>query len=240
VSARAFRVLAGCLALSVPALFTIGFGLLQRRGDYPQLLGLDAPQVFARVASGGAPAVRMWALTLTASVLFMALVPALHQLLARDGVPYLGVAATFGLLAGLTQILDLSQWVFLVPRLSAAHGAPGASPAARQALAAVYEGFHGWLGLGVGLSLATIFNGLWALPVGLAMRRWPWTASWLGWGGVVAGAAFLASAVPGLPLRAWFLLNTVGFGAWSLWLAAVGVSLILRRSPGRREEELGA
>jgi hypothetical protein len=226
---RAYRVLTGLVALLVPALFTIGFGLLQRLWDYPQILERGPDEVFARIISGGSMVVTLWSFTLVASLLFAGLVPALHHLLARD-VPELGVASVAGLLAALAQILDLSQWVFLVPRLAQLHAAHGATAATRAATVVVYEAFHAWLGMGVGLSLATIFNGAWALRVGLAMRQSRLFAPWIGWGGVVSGAAFLASAVPGLPLRAWFLLNTAGFGVWALWLAAVGVSLIVRTS----------
>ena len=78
-------------------------------------------------------------------------------------------------------------------------------------------------------ALATILNGLWAVPVGFAMRASPLWPRWLGWGGVASGLLFLASAVPGIGLRAWFLLNTVGFGIWGLWLAALGALLVFRR-----------
>jgi hypothetical protein len=227
VTQRWYRVLVGLLALAVPGLFVVSFAGLQKTCDYPAILGRPPAEVFAVVAGAGPATVVLWAGTLTASVLFVALAAGLHPLLPGKGAPYLGIATAFGVLAALAQMLDLAQWVFLVPRLAARHAAADAQE--RAALAAVYEAFHALVGDGIGLYLATIFNGLWAVPVGFAMRASPLWKPWLGWGGVVSGLLFLASAVPGIGLRAWFLLNTVGFGIWGLWLAVSGGFLIFRR-----------
>jgi hypothetical protein len=233
LSDRAFRVLTGCLALLVPALFTAGFGLLQLTWDYPAVLGRVAVEVFPLVTTGGAFVVLLWCVTLVASTIFAGLAVAMHRLLAGAHAPYLGIATTAGLLAALAQVLDISQWVFLVPRLAVRFADPSVSPAGRAALVEVYEAFHAWLGVGFGVSLATIFNGVWALLLGVAMRRSRWMAPWVGFGGLLSGGAFIVSAIPGLPLSAWFVINTVGFGFLALWLATAGFFLILRKSPPR-------
>jgi hypothetical protein len=227
VSARAFRVLVGALAIAVPGLFVISFGGLQKTCDYPAILGRPAAEVFAVVTRGGPAVVALWTGTLVASVLFVAMVAGLHRLLSAPRAPYLGIATAFGVLAALAQMLDLAQWVFLVPRLAAQHATTNGTD--RAAIAAVYEGFHALVGDGIGLYLATVLNGLWAVPAGFAMRDSPLWKPWLGWGGIASGLLFLASAVPGIGLQAWFLLNTVGFGVWGLWLAATGLVLVFRR-----------
>jgi hypothetical protein len=232
VSARRFRVLVGALAIAVPGLFVVSFAGLQKTCDYPAILGRPAAEVFAVVTRGGTATVALWCGTLIASALFVALAAGLHRLLSVERTPYLGIGTAFGVLAAFTQMLDLAQWVFLVPRLAAR--AAAADAVGRAAIAEVYEAFHALVGDGIGLYLATIFNGLWAVPVGFAMRASRLGKSWLGWGGVVSGLLFLTSAVPGIGLRAWFLLNTVGFGVWGLWLAGTGAFLVFRRgsSPG--------
>jgi len=229
VSGRPYRILVGLLALAVPGLFVICFSGLQKTSDYPAILGRPADEVFAIVTGSGRAAVVLWAGTLGASVLFAALAAGLHPLLATAvrPVPYLPIATTFGVLGALAQMLDLAQWVFMVPRLAARHTVAGAHD--RAALVAAYEGFHAVLGDGFGLYLATIFNGVWAVLVGFAMRTSPLWKPWVGWGGVASGSLFLASAVPAIGLRAWFLLNTTGFGIWGLWLAVTGGFLVFRR-----------
>ena len=227
MSARAFRVLVGALAAAVPGLFVVSFGGLQKTCDYPAILGRPAAEVFAVVTRGGPAVVALWSGTLVASVLFVAMVAGLHRLLSTASTPYLGNATAFGVLAAFTQMLDLAQWVFLVPRLAAQNAT--ANDTERAAIATVYEGFHALVGDGVGLYLATVLNGLWAVPVGFAMRASPLWKPWLGWGGVASGLLFLASAVPGIGLQAWFVLNTVGFGIWGLWLAVTGGFLVFRR-----------
>jgi hypothetical protein len=73
-------------------------------------------------------------------LLMIGAVVLLSQALGFGGV--LPVATAIGVLAGLVQVLGLLQWVYLVPRLARDHAYPHASPAQREATAAILRAFH--------------------------------------------------------------------------------------------------
>jgi hypothetical protein len=146
--------LTGLLLIIVPLVFTICFTLLQVQFEYPDILRQPTAAVLTKFQAGGPGLVAVWyVLTLTA-VLFIPVVILVHRVLAdQQASTTLEVATAFGVVAGLSQILGFLRWPFLVPFLSEAYLAPGASATQQAAAAMVFEAFHRYAGMAVGDSV---------------------------------------------------------------------------------------
>jgi cytochrome bd-type quinol oxidase subunit 2 len=120
------EAVAGILLIAIPLLFNVGFAILARRFDYPEILRRPTHEILERFRAGGSGLVLTWWLFALSAVLFSALA-VLFALAVDDAdraVVVLG--AVFGVLASVVQFLGLIRWPFLVPYL--ARVARGSSP----------------------------------------------------------------------------------------------------------------
>jgi hypothetical protein len=140
----------------------------------------------------------------------------------------LPVVTTFGVFAALFMILDLAQWVWLYPKLGQRLRA---HPSEAAALELEYRAWHEYLGRGIGIYLATLFNALWAGGLGLVTLRSLAFPRWISWLGIAAGLLFAVSIVPSASFDVYSVVNSIGFAVWAVWLVAVGLVLIRRRDP---------
>ena len=81
--------------------------------EYSDILREPASYVLRTFDAGASGLVAIWyGFTLTA-VLFIPLVVLVDKALARQDTPYMAVATTFGVIAGVVQFLGLIRWPFL-------------------------------------------------------------------------------------------------------------------------------
>lgn len=99
------------------------------------------------------------------------------------------VATVFGIVAGLAQTIGFLRWPFLVPFLSEAYLAPGASEAQQAAAAMVFEAFHRYAGMAVGEHLGYLSTSMWTFLVALLMLRSQRFGRWLGLSGMALALA---------------------------------------------------
>ena len=234
-----FARLCAALAFLTPFLYTLFFSLLQRGFDYPAIMNRDPDTVLRAVAAGGSTVARQWLGALVAAALAGALALAMHRWLREaegGGRPWLGIATLSGVLASLFTMLDLAQWAFLLPSLAADYVDPAASATTKNEIRDLYESVHQYIGMGIGLYLATFFSGLWTLLTAWAMRgtvpfgRPAPFGQIVPWVGLLAGLILLLSIAPGVGFDLWATINTVGFGLWGIWLA--GAAFLLWRYAG--------
>lgn len=222
--------LAGLLLIIVPLAFTICFTLLQVQFEYPDILRQPTADVLTKFQAGGPGLVAVWyVLTLTA-VLFIPVVLLVQRVMAEQRASTtLQVATAFGLVAGLSQTLGFLRWPFLVPFLSDAYLAPGASEAQQAAAATVFEAFHRYAGMAVGEHLGYLSTSVWTFLVALLMLGSPQLGRWLG----LSGMALALGVASGLlePAGVPFVgaINAISYLAWAAWLVVVGVVLLVRR-----------
>jgi hypothetical protein len=133
-------------------------------------------------------------------------------------------------LAGLTQVLGLIRWPFLVPELARTFLDPAASEATQAAALTVFAAFHQYAGVAIGEHLGYLFTGAWTLVIAGAMLTAPMFRSWLGWVGIAAALGILIGLLEPAGIAVAGTINAVAYAAWSLWLGGVGVSL-LRAQP---------
>jgi len=241
MDARVDRRLAAALLILLPVAFTVCFTLLGSWFEYPAILRQPTAAILTKFQAGGPSLVAVWyALTLTA-LLFIPLAVLLHRALAgREASATLWVATTFGVVAGLVQALGFLRWPFLMPHLARVYLDPGTGEPQRAAAALVFEAFHRYAGMGLGEHLGYLSTSLWTAGVALTLwqaaraHRAPQFGRTLGLSGAVL-AAGLACGL--LEPAGWALggtINTLSYLAWSVWLIALGVLLLLRREGATR------
>jgi hypothetical protein len=171
-----------------------------------------------------------WAFMLSGLLLIAGAV-LLGQVLGFAGI--VPLAVTIGVLAGLVQMLGLLRWVYLVPALARAHADPTLTPEQREVHAAVFRALHQYLGVGVGEHLGYLLTGMWSVLIGIGVTQGTALPSWLGWPGIAIGAGLVVGSAEFLgpnEEQGWGLAGAaipVLYIAWSAWLLAMGVALIV-------------
>ena len=224
---------AGVLLIALPIAFNAAFAALAATFDYPDILRRPTPEVLERFRAGGTRLKLLWwAFAMTAVALApLAVLTSASLVGARSMV--LILAATIGVLAALVQFLGLIRWSFLVPFLARVDAEPDASASRREAVDIVFQSFNRYLGVGVGEHLGYLLTGTWSVLVGVALTETTVAPHWLGIVGIVVGALLALCSfefVGPFESSGWKLaaaLTPVTYVAWSLWLAATGVALLL-------------
>ena len=222
---------AGVLLIVAPVWFNVCFALLGKRFDYPDVLRRPTAEILEQFRSGGSSLILLWWTFMLSGLLLIAGVVLIGEVLGLEGVVL--VATTFGVLAGLVQMLGLLRWVYLVPALARAHADPTLGPEQREMNATVFRALHQYLGVGVGEHLGYLFTGIWSVLVGIGVIQAAVMPTWLGWPGIVIGAGLMIGSAEFLgpnEERGWGLAGAaipVLYIAWSVWLLGMGIALIV-------------
>jgi len=221
---------AGVVLIGAPLWFNANFALLGKRFEYPDILRRSTSEVLERFRAGGSGLILLWWAFMLSGLLLITGAVLLGQVLGFAGI--VPVAVTFGVLAGLVQMLGLLRWVYVVPALARAHADPALRPEQREVHAAVFRALHQYLGVGVGEHLGYLFTGIWSVLIGIGVLQGTALPTWLGWPGIVIGAGLVLGSTEFLgpnEERGWKLSGAaipVLYIAWSLWLLAMGIALI--------------
>jgi hypothetical protein len=225
------EVVAGAFLIVAPVWFNATFALLGKRFDYPDILRRPASEILERFRAGGSSLILLWWAFMLSGLFFIPAVVLLGQALRFTGV--VPLAVIIGVLAGLVQMLGLLRWVYLVPSLARMNADPALESGRRDAHVAVFSAMHRYLGVGVGEHLGYLFTGLWSVLTGAAIVGTELIPAWLGWIGIVVGAGLIVGSAEFLGSNeedGWSLAGAaipILYVAWSLWLLAMGVALII-------------
>jgi len=224
---------ASVLLLALPAAFNVAFAVLAKTFDYPDILRRPTHEVLARFRDGGTKLLLWWWIfALTAAALAPLAVLVAQALNDANGT-LLIVGATVGVLAGLVQLLGFIRWPFLVPYLARVDADPDASPAQHEAVDIVFQSFNRYLGVAVGEHLGYLLTGTWTVLVGITFTQTTLAPGWLGIPGIIIGAVLALCSlefVGPAERDGWKLaatLTPLTYIAWSLWLVACGIALLL-------------
>jgi hypothetical protein len=224
---------AGVLLLALPAAFNVAFGVLAATFDYPDILRRPTHEVLARFREGGTKLLLWWWIFALTAAALAPLAVLVAQALDDASGTLLIVGATVGVLAGLVQLLGLIRWPFLVPYLARVDADPDTSPARREAVDIVFQSFNRYLGVAVGEHLGYLLTGTWTVLVGITFTQTTVAPGWLGIPGIVIGAVLALCSlefVGPAERDGWKLaatLTPITYIAWSLWLVACGIALLL-------------
>jgi hypothetical protein len=153
---KSHRILTGILLIVTPILFMVAFTILQINFEYPDILRQPAIAVMEKFAAGGSSLIANWYLMVVSSILFIPISVMLHPYLAREDTPYMTVATTLGVTAGIVQMLGFIRWPFLVPTLASTYLDPSTSEATRAAIEVTFTAFNLYAGVGVGEHLGLV------------------------------------------------------------------------------------
>jgi hypothetical protein len=225
---------AAALLIVVPIGFNLAFFELGRTFDYPNILRKEPDEVLRRFAAGGSGLILRWQALLLSALAMLPLVALLA--VALDPPAPLAVAmVAIGSAAALVQVLGLVRWPFAVPELArryvAADGPDAAST--RRTIEVMFATLNRLLGVGVGEHLGYLLTGLWTILVAASIVSTAGVAPWLGWIGIPIGVALLFGSLEFVgpnEKTGWSLAGIIvpiAYIAWSLWLIAIGIGLIL-------------
>lgn len=224
---------AGVLLIGLPLAFNAAFAGLAAKFDYPDILRRPTDEVLARFREGGNGLVMLWWGFALTAVLLAPLAVLLASALHDANATLLAVGATIGVLAAVVQFLGLVRWPFLVPYLARVAAEPDASPARREAVDIVFQAFNRYLGVAVGEHLGYMFTGAWSILAGVALTQTTVAPPWLGVPGIVVGGLLVLCSlefVGRFEGTGWKLagaLTPIAYVAWSLWLVATGIALLV-------------
>ena len=226
--------IAGALLIAVPVAFNLAFFALGRAFDYPNILRKEPDEILTRFHAGGSGLILRWEALLVSALAMLPLVALLAVSLGATSA--LAVASiVVGSAAALVQAVGLVRWPFAVPELArryvAAEGPDGA--ATRDTIEVVFATLHRLLGVGIGEHLGYLLTGVWTLLVAASVLSTSALPGWLGILGIPIGAALLVGTLEFVgpnEERGWPLAGTIvpiAYIAWSLWLVALGVALLV-------------
>jgi uncharacterized protein DUF4386 len=222
------------LLIVVPIGFNLAFFELGRTFDYPNILREPAGVVLRRFDAGGIPLLIRWQGLLMSALAMLPLVALLAVALGAD--PALTVVGVvIGSAAAVVQVLGLVRWPFAVPELARRYVAAEGPEAAttRETIEVVFATLNRLLGVGIGEHLGYLLTSLWTILVAISIVSTTVIASWLGWIGLPIGLALLLGSLEFVgpnERSGWRLAGIivpVAYVAWSLWLIAVGIGLML-------------
>jgi len=227
------RFLAGALLIALPVAYNVLFALLARSFDYPNILRRPTAEVLARFEAGGSRLIMTWwGFAITA--VFLAPTAVLVSATLPDAnTTVLALATSVGILAAVVQFLGLIRWPFAVPHLARTTVDPDSSIATKEAVDVVFQTLNRYLGVAIGEHLGYLFTGAWTGLVGLAVIQSDVLHPAFGVGGLVLAPLFVVCSfefVGSFEPRGWKLAGTlvpITYIAWSLWLMATGIALLV-------------
>jgi len=222
---------AALLLIAVPIAFNVTFALLARSFSYPDILRQPAGSVLTRFSGGGTQLVVQWWLFALTALMMVPVVVLVGSLFA-DG-PLRTLAITVGVLSALVQTLGLMRWPFVVPLIARRYVDPHATQTQRESAESVFDALHRYLGVGVGEHLGYLLTGSWTILTGMLILGTALFPIWLGWLAIPIGVALFIGALEFVgpnESKGWSVaerVTPIAYIAWSLWLIACGVALLL-------------
>ena len=155
----------------------------------------------------------------------------LPTVLGRRDDALLRAATYLGATSVVLSLVGFLRWVFVVPPL--AHSYVDGDATTKAAVAAAWTAQHQFGGALLGEHLGQLLAIAWSVAVCLVILRTRVLPRSLGVAGLVVSGVYLlnqgdilATAVPGFPI--WDLAGLLGSTGWGLWVAALGVTILLR------------
>src|SRR4051794_14736498 len=215
------------------AAFAVAATTLSSTFDWPDILREPADVVLPAFAAGGTSLVWTWFATAWTYAILLVPLLLLPAVLGRREDPVLRAATFVGATSVVLSLVGFLRWVFVVPPL--ADSFVTGDDATRTAVAAAWTAQHQFGGALLGEHLGQLLAIGWSVTLCVVILRTRTLPRWLGVAGLVVSVLYLtnqgdilATAVPGL--RVWDLGGFIGSTAWGLWVAVLGVMVLLPSS----------
>jgi len=223
------RVTGGMFVVGAVA-FAAAATVLSSTFGWPDILREPAAVVLPSVVAGGTRLVWTWFATGWTYALLAVPILLLPAVLRRRDDPVLRAATAVGATSVLLSLIGFLRWVFVVPPLARSYVT--GDPVTQAAVEAAWMAQHQFGGALLGEHLGQLLVIVWSLTLSVIILRTRVLPVWLGVAGCAVSALYLlnqgdilATAVPGFPV--WDLAGLLGSTGWGLWVAALGVSVLL-------------
>src|SRR3954454_11341727 len=234
IAGQGLRRTTGALFLAAALAFAGAASVLSSTFDWPDILREPADVVLPAFVAGGTSLVWTWFATAWTYAILLVPILLLPAVLGRRGDPVLRLATYAGATSVVLSLIGFLRWVFVVPALADSYVAGDA--VTRAAVDAAWTAQHQFGGALLGEHLGQLLALGWSVALSVVILRTRVLPRWLGVTGLVVSALYLtnqgdilATAVPGFPV--WPLGGLLGSTGWGLWVAAVGVVLLLGPGP---------
>jgi hypothetical protein len=224
------RVTGGLLVVGAVA-FAAAATVLSSTFDWPDILREPGSVVLPAVVAGGSGLVWTWFATAWTYAILAVPVLLLPGVLGLRDDPVLRVATYAGATSVLLSLIGFLRWVFVVPPLARSY--VDGDAVTQAAVDAAWTAQHQFGGALLGEHLGQVLVIGWSVTLSVIILRTAVLPRWLGATGLVVSVIYLlnqgdilATAVPGFPV--WDLAGLLGSTGWGLWVAALGVVVILR------------
>lgn len=205
--------------------------------DWPDILREPASVVLPAFTAGGPGLVWTWFATAWTYGLLAVPILLLPSALGLKQDPVVRVATYAGAASVLLSLIGFLRWVFVVPQLAGSYTA--GDTATQTAVAAAWTAQHQFGGALLGEHLGQLLVIGWSVSLSLVMLRGRVLSRWLGASGLGVSALYLlnqgdvlATAVPEFPV--WDLAGLIGSTSWGLWVAALGICILVVPAHARR------
>ena len=222
----------GALFLIGALSFAAAATVLSTTFDWPDILRQPADVVLTEFAAGGPSLVWTWFATAWTYAILVVPILLLPTALGRRDDAALWVASFAGAISVVLALIGFLRWVFVVPPLARLYQEGDA--ANRSAVAAAWLAQHQLGGALLGEHLGQLLGLGWSVTLSIIVLRTRVLPRWLGVVGLLVSALYLfnqgdilATALPSFPV--FDLAGLIGSTGWGLWVAALGVTLILRQ-----------
>ncbi|MBK9739002.1 MAG: DUF4386 family protein [Actinobacteria bacterium] len=223
------RVVTGILLISAAVLAATGAAWLSAAFGWPDVLDAPGTEALSSFAANESAVRTAFYLLLVSSLVLIPVAIYLEELFGGPGRPAVRMVTAFGVLGGFAQILGWVRWPVTVPHLSDAYAA--AEGANGGAIASSYDVLNRYAGGALGEHLGWLFQGLWAVGIGILLLRVVGVPRWfalLGLGLAVLWLPMLWGS--GLFAAEWLApIGSTISGVWYVWLLALGVIVMVRR-----------
>ena len=229
------QVLTGLVLLVLPVAYNLFFTPLARGFDYPDILRQPTGQVLARFAAGGSRLVLIWWGFAMSAVLLAPAVVLVSATLADADPTVLALATAIGLLAAPGPVPGPGPLAVRGPAPGPPAGDPATTSATRDAVEVVFQTLNRYLGVAVGEHLGYLFTGLWTALAGVALLQSDVLHPLFGIAGLLLAPLFVLGSlefVGGFESSGWKPagnLVPLAYIGWSVWLLALGISLLRHR-----------
>jgi hypothetical protein len=228
------RVTGGMFVVGAVA-FAAAATVLSSTFGWPDILREPAAVVLPTVVAGGTTLIWTWFAIAWTYALLAVPILLLPAVLGRRNDPLLRAATAVGATSVLLSLIGFLRWVFVVPPLARSYVT--GDPVTRAAVDAAWTAQHQFGGALLGEHLGQLLAIGWSLTLSVISLRTRVLPRWLGVAGCTVSALYLfnqgdilATAVPGFPV--WDLAGLLGSTGWGLWVAALGVTVLLRPIAG--------
>ncbi len=199
--------------------------------EWPDILREPADVVLPTFVAGGTSLVWTWFATAWTYAILLVPILLLPAALGRRADPALRAATFVGATSVVLALIGFLRWVFVVPPLADAF--VSGDDTTKAAVDAAWTAQHQFGGALLGEHHGQLLAIGWSVTLCVIILRSGVLPRWLGVTGLVVSALYLtnqgdilATAVPGFPV--WDLGGLIGSTGWGLWVAALGIVLLLR------------